>query len=299
VLILGPNNASGVPTGGQNIGAPTGAYADSGYQYEGLWRGYTGTVIGPNAFITALHIGGLDGLPFVYQGQTYYTTGNATIPGAPDLVVWYVDRTFPQWAPLYSGNNDEVGKTIVMYGHGGPPGGSTSPDTNQIPLHGWLWLAATSDLSWGANVVSATGTVPGLNGNYLTWNLSRGLSTGSDTGGLSAGDSGGGVFIQSNGVWYLDGVNSAADGLYNSNPAPSSTQAYGASLWDTSNVYFDGDNTPLIGASGSYASQISSVYAEIEAAIPEPGTLPLALVLVAIALPVYGSKRWRRRRLPA
>jgi hypothetical protein len=36
-----------------NTTAPTGEYADSGWQYQGRWGNFLGTVISPNCFITA------------------------------------------------------------------------------------------------------------------------------------------------------------------------------------------------------------------------------------------------------
>ena len=41
-----------------NTTAPAGALADSGWQFQGLWGAYLGTVISSNAFLTAGHIGG-------------------------------------------------------------------------------------------------------------------------------------------------------------------------------------------------------------------------------------------------
>ena len=41
-----------------NTTAPTGFYADSGWQYEGYYGSYLGTMISPNLFITANHIAG-------------------------------------------------------------------------------------------------------------------------------------------------------------------------------------------------------------------------------------------------
>jgi hypothetical protein len=282
--------------GGQNLGAPTGLYANSGYQFEGDWRGFAGTVIGPHAFISATHLGGALNLPFVYQGQTYFTTGNATVPGEPDLVVWYVGGTFSQWAPLYSGN-DEVGRTMVVYGHGGPPGTTTSPDG--VPLNGWQWTGGPApNLSWGANIVAANGTVPGLGGDQVTWTIARGLSTGPDTGGLSTGDSGGGVFVLKGGVWYLDGVNSAADGPYNSKPNGPPANDFFATLWDQSNMYFSGDSTPLTGASGSYASRIGGVYDEVSAlaGVPEPSSLAISIAGLVVGGPVLILKRRGARK---
>src|SRR6185436_10644721 len=40
-----------------NTTAPTGALAGSGWQYEGKWGSFLGTVIAPQYFVTAEHVG--------------------------------------------------------------------------------------------------------------------------------------------------------------------------------------------------------------------------------------------------
>src|SRR5215510_11080079 len=59
---------------GHNTNAPTGALTNSGWQYQGTWSTFTGTVISSNAFITAKHVGGTIGDPFTFQGVQYTTT---------------------------------------------------------------------------------------------------------------------------------------------------------------------------------------------------------------------------------
>src|SRR4029077_8690414 len=49
---------------GENTTAPGGALADSGWQYEGQFIGFLGTVIASNYFVTANHIGGSVGQVF-------------------------------------------------------------------------------------------------------------------------------------------------------------------------------------------------------------------------------------------
>src|SRR5438105_10769597 len=58
----------------RNKSAPTGTLANSGWQYEGMWGGFTGTAIGSRYFITAEHVGGSVGMSFIYRGVTYTTT---------------------------------------------------------------------------------------------------------------------------------------------------------------------------------------------------------------------------------
>src|SRR5437660_299987 len=43
---------------GYNTNAPGGVLTNSGWQYQGAWSSFCGTVIASNAFITAKHVGG-------------------------------------------------------------------------------------------------------------------------------------------------------------------------------------------------------------------------------------------------
>jgi hypothetical protein len=119
-----------------NTAAPTGALTNSGWQFLGDW-GITDVFFGTNAptfvavpisprfFITAAHISGKVGDPFVYHGQTYTTVSYSdnlnnhfgTYSGATDLRIWKVDHDFDSWATL-STNLNEVGMACVGFGRG-------------------------------------------------------------------------------------------------------------------------------------------------------------------------------------
>src|SRR5450432_3510206 len=69
-----------------NSSAPTGALANSGWQWEGNWQGYCGTPIAPQFFISAAHVGGTVGQPFVFNGVSYTTV--ASFPDSQtDLII--------------------------------------------------------------------------------------------------------------------------------------------------------------------------------------------------------------------
>ena len=57
-----------------NTTAPTGELAGSGWQYEGLFSGFLGTVIASNYFVTANHIGGNVGEQIFFNGNLSATT---------------------------------------------------------------------------------------------------------------------------------------------------------------------------------------------------------------------------------
>src|SRR5262245_62285209 len=72
-----------------NTNAPRGALTNSGWQYQGAWSVFTGTVISSNAFITAKHVGGTIGDSFTFQGVQYTTTAAFESPDS-DLRIWRV-----------------------------------------------------------------------------------------------------------------------------------------------------------------------------------------------------------------
>src|SRR5262249_35965449 len=150
----------------------------------------------------------------------------------------------------------EAGQAMMVFGRGGPPG----PDTaNGVALNGWQWSNGGTGLSWGTNQVVSTGPIQDAPpGQYLLYQFDASL--GPNTGALTAGDSGGGVFTRKNGVWELAGVNFSAEGPYNTLPAsdPGSSQTgFNASLYDARGLYFNGDNSPISG-SNPVASQAIS-----------------------------------------
>src|SRR5947209_4740837 len=77
-----------------NTTAPTGALANSGWQYEGQFGSFLGTVIASNYFVTAKHIGGSVGQIFTFNNTAYTTTAVFPDP-ASELQVWQVSGTFP------------------------------------------------------------------------------------------------------------------------------------------------------------------------------------------------------------
>jgi len=106
-----------------NTTAPTGVLADSGWQFEGQFGNYLGTVISSNCFISAKHIGGNPGDTFLFNNVSYTTTGKSDDPTS-DLRVWRVAGTFPFYAPLYSSApGTEVNLGLVVVGRGTRRGG--------------------------------------------------------------------------------------------------------------------------------------------------------------------------------
>ncbi len=293
-----------------NTTAPTGIYQDSGWAFQGKFGSFLGTMIGDQYFITAQHIGpqgssfvstadfnGVADINYTIDASANGGSGYWDIAGT-DMRVFKINETFSTWAPLYTGNL-ELGSTLVTFGRGGPRGAEVLTDDPGPPvadvLHGWRTTGADGVARWGANTVS--GIVSSDVGELLRaqFNAVSGINEAT----LSSGDSGGGVFIQVAGQWYLAGVNYAVDGLFDTNNTIDNLE-FEAALFDMGGFYVGRDdigwsfvtNTPVDNPSHMYASRISTSSDAILAVmnpVPEPGSCVLVLLAGFVAL--------RRRRV--
>ena len=274
-----------------NTTAPTGAFADSGWQYEGMYGSYLGTMIAPQYFITAQHFG-TQGTTFtqssLFSGgpdMTYHIdtsvnsgTGYWDIAGT-DLRIFKIQEYFTNYAPLYTGSL-ETGMTMEINGRGGPRGADVLVSG---VLHGWENGSADGIARWGSNTVS--GIYSSAVGDLLTASFSAGGTSEEAT--LSNGDSGGGVFVNDGGVWKLAGVNYSIDGRFDTNNIVGDSTDFDASLFDRGGLYQGSDSfgwthvpdLPLDNPSIMYASRISTSASAIMAVVPEPQSA----LLVALA----------------
>lgn len=250
-------HATGDPA--YNTNAPTGALANSGWQYTGRWGGFLGTVIAPRYFVTAKHIAADDtgaGDPFVFQGQSYTALTYYDDPNS-DLRLWRVCGAFPPpYAPLYT-LGVEVNRGVVLIGRGTQRGAEVRGGLTN-GLRGWEWGAYDGVQRWGSNTVA--GVINGGTelGSLISLRFNAGA--GPDEAHLSYGDSGGPIFVMDVTTWKLAGVNHASDGRYShtTNDAP---PGFYAALFDESDlfkrvnqVWVPGTLTP----GNSYATRIAS-----------------------------------------
>lgn len=213
-----------------NTNAPTGSYTNSGWQYEGQWHSFLGTAIGPHYFVSAKHVGGAVGDAFIFQGKTNVTTAVFSHPKS-DLQIWQVRDALPAYAPLYS-RADEVNRDVVIIGRGTQRGDPINIDSVYgHSLKGWYWGATDSLQRWGDSPVAGAMHDPTSDSDVLYFNFTAG---GLNQAGISVGDSGGGVFIQDNGVWKLAGTIWAVDGPYNT--TNNGSGFYGA-IFDMGGLY--------------------------------------------------------------
>lgn len=283
---------------GHNTSAPTGTFEDSGWQYQGTYGGFLGTIIAPQYFITAQHMGAQGGT-FVHNGifnggsSVVYNVDFSANGGlgywdiaGTDLRVVKVAEIFPYYAPLYTGNA-EVGLTMVTHGMGGPRAAEVLVGG---VLQGWEHGAPDGTPRWGSNTVA--GIYNSVLGDLITASFSASGTAEEAT--LSGGDSGGGVFVNDGGVWKLAGVNYSVDGRFDTNNIVGDGSDFDAALFDTGGLYQGSDafgwtfnpNVALDDPSSLYASRISGSAAAIQAitAVPEPQSAALVLLAGVIAL---------------
>ena len=303
------------------------------WNLQGQFGLFNATPIGPEHFVAAKHIGGATGLTFTYSGVNYITSSFTDVAGT-DLRVWKIDtlsgtRTFPTWAPVWNPSVDgsEVNKPLVVFGRGtqrgeavyapifpgpiftpprpptvltaGPettPGGPPLPGpapTGQGDLRGWKWGAADAQASWGQNKVEFALTDPDF-GQLLGFNFDSGSLAGPNEAILSAGDSSGGVFVQStSGQWKLVGVNLSVDGAWS---FASAGPYFNGAIFDARGLYVGSSannqllpyaTSPLTASSYStrvsgYLNQLSTITNNFGAGggtlLPEPMTATTILL---------------------
>jgi len=233
-----------------NTAAPTGTLANSGWQFEGQFGGFLGTVIASNYFITAKHIGGSVGQSFVFDNVSYVTTAVFPDPSS-DLQIWQVAGTFPTHAPLYSSApGNEVNLGLVVFGRG-TQRGSTVFVGNDFHLGGWLWGTSDGVQRWGTNVVGSIVDDPPY-GELLRVAFNN--SAGPNEAHLSVGDSGGAVFLfnSTTNRWELGGINLAVDGPFST--SLNGASAFNAAMFDATGLFVEG--APAPNPSAFYSTEI-------------------------------------------
>ena len=284
---------------------PEGDLSGSGWQFQGRWGKFLGTVVGPRHFITAKHVPPVVEAGFRYRGEeyairAYYDYGEA------DLRIWELCRELPApYAPLYR-SDDETGKRLVVFGRGTTRGPAIWLPTDQgSEFRGWRHGYSDFRCRWGENVVTAIigheelhgpEADPGSDVQYLVVDFDRG--GGFNEAHLSSGDSGGAVFIRDQGRWALAGINQSIDGPFNTLPFGN---GFHACLFDARGFYLEqnlsrdwvliaDEPDPL--PSAFYAIRISPLAEWIDRVTAGDLEPDLAAPFVISASEVEGPYRW-------
>lgn len=236
-LLLLPVAAQAITMRSDYTDAQAIAYgAESQFQSVGQCSGASGVLIAPNWVLTAYHVaGGFSGNPsgatFTIGGNTY--NGAQVVNLAPagmsaiDAIVNGLDLTLIRLsapvvgitpAQLYMGNSERGNLlSAVGFGLGG------NGNTGQVPGTGGIKRAMRNKIDEYFVATGNPGEIDispdrtGLFASDFDSNLPGNNSLGTQDwvdyeGNLASGDSGGGVFIEENGQFWLAGVNSAIGG---------------------------------------------------------------------------------------
>ncbi len=215
---------------------------DPGFSNVGALAGATAVHLGNGWVLTANHVGA--GSP-IFGGVAYPVVAGSTVQlrspdsALADLRMFRVNPTPPQPPLRVYPSAPLPGTDVVMIGRGRDRGEPTIWNG----IGGWLH-AATSSMRWGTNRVSASSLdVLGTRAFEMSFSERRATTWEAQA---TTGDSGGAVFLQYGGAWYLAGI------LYAVGP-------------------FEGQpsDTALFG-NASYAAQLSDYHAEVSALLESP-----------------------------
>ncbi len=219
----------------------------------------SGVAIGPDLILTAKHVGvGNFELPGV--GVFSPITGSQRFTANGDLLLFRINGTLPNWSPVLVDNI--VGETVTVVGFGSTGVLRTDGSGYNNIGNAGIRRAAPTTVDFTENV--DLGGL-GFSQSYLSLLRRAGDAA------LGSGDSGGGWFVERNGVQYLAGINSFRG-----------TTGTGTNFTFSSDL----DNGFYSGAVNLNAYQ-NFLTTNGVAVVPEPGTM-LALTVGLLAL--------RRRR---
>lgn len=214
-----------------NTTPPTGEYANSGWDLEGLWLAGLATPVSPHYFIASHHVGGSVGGQFRFRNVLYTIIDTVDYREA-DLTLWKVDGTFPDYARIYQGTN-YTGATAMVFGRGSIATNavySVAPKTGEYGLRGWYVGSIDLRVRWG---ISQSLTRSEFAPYQILMSFNQ--YSGPNQCIAELGDSSGGIYIKQDNVWKLAGLINATDGLYSLTQDGATFQA---ALFDLRGIYY-------------------------------------------------------------
>ena len=240
--------------------APTGTFANSGWQYQVEIGPFLGTPIAPYYYVTAAHTGAGLNNNFDYHGVHYNTV--QVVADFDDIRVLKVDKPFYSYAPLYdAAPTSEQNKQVVVVGRGTQRGDEFR--INGV-MKGWSWGTEDHVQRWGTNTIS------GFANNNTVMALDFNLNADPNEGILSGGDSGGAAFIKVGQEYQIAGTNFTVSGPYTI--PPDDVTEYLGAFYDTSGMKYKESGLPAVGPSSAYVTMISAHASEIKNLINLPPT---------------------------
>jgi len=237
---------------------------DRGWNQTGSWQVGGGVAITPHYFLTAQHLGGQVGNPFVLDGVSYPTVSFGDIPNT-DLRVVKISGTFPTYSPLYrQAAGSENGQVVSFVGFGHYAQGD--PVRTLAIQNGWLWGSATAK-NRGMNTLQQDTDLGGM-GHYLDYVFNP--INGREEGVYTAGDSGGGAFINTGGVWRVAGITYSITQFYT---APTDASAINAAIYKPTGLFVKDPNNnfvPATDAQHGYATEVAAYLPQIDKLLGEP-----------------------------
>jgi uncharacterized repeat protein (TIGR03803 family) len=287
---------------GRRTSAPTDPALLDLWNLQGNLAGVSFTPIGPRSLLTAGHGNNGNQTSVTLSGTTYAINNSPVwIPGT-DLQVWTLRSdtpSFPRWADLWNPAADGVEnhRPLVVFGRGTTRGASVLQSPSGGPLRGWLWGAYDGARSWGQDSISGKLTLtdaPYAGAEILHFDFDAPATSSSPpstattptaSASLSAGDSGGGLFVQNTaGQWKLAGLNFYVDAWSYTAASPilgtSVQPGWSSSLFNASGLWNRGDSPATFvdpATSGdpvpsrSYASRVAQHLTALDPYVPLPG----------------------------
>jgi len=203
------------PTSGLVVDGP--ALPAPQNSYVGMWNDSTGVAIGSHWVVSAAHVGGGVGTPFVMDGVTYTAKAVYFAPPGTDLMLIELNEALPGWHVI--ADTVAAGTNVEVCGFGYRAG-------EQIPL-GYLWSSERGE-TWGANRIDY------LNSGALSMRFDR-QGQGGVVGecGAATFDSGGGVFVRTeSGALRLVGIVNSITGSLGSTAYGNRTYAVNLTTQD-------------------------------------------------------------------